>query len=329
MNWLPPILVKVSALVLPGDIKARQKQPHVIELAESIRERTGKRPIHLPTIEYPSKVLKIGGDRVAAQLLNGVKSLWVQPVSQATPKEWRDMIRDENLHRRVSDRDELVLQRVTERAAEIEAERASSEADGPRAPGRPKTAMGEAREQVARELGTTPDAIRVAAARAEADEEIVDKYPDTPRQCPVETYGLQLVADEEADRIRAVQVAIDSADQFLRRAQAALAGLEVAGPTGWGVAQVLTMAVHKIACDVRAVRPTAVCPYCKHLPGWACRGCGGSGFVGEDVMLGVADELKLGGKQAMVATANGLVSYATARGAAQVPEPSDDEGIPF
>jgi hypothetical protein len=310
MNWLPPQLMKVSALVLPGDIKARQKQPHVIELAESIGKRTGKRPIHLPTVEYPSKELLSGADRMAAQLILGYRSVWVQPVSQLTPQERRDIVRDENLHRRVIDRDVLIRQRVEEAAAEIEAARLLEEVE--RKPGRPKSAKGEAREQVAKQLGTTPDAIRVAEARAVA-EELPNKYSDTPISWPVETYGLPLVTDGESAEIQAFQGAIDDADKWLRRAQAALASQDD-GPFA-GHAQQLLAQVHQVAAEVRRNRPAAVCPYCKRLPHFipGCNGCRSFGFVGADAMLGVADELKLGGDKAMVVALGGrMVSYAYA-----------------
>jgi hypothetical protein len=331
MNWLPAVLMQVKQLKLPGDIKARMKLPHVVELSESIGKRTGKRPIHLPTVEYPSKELLSGGDRMAAQLLLGYRSVWVQPVSQLTPQERRDIVRDENLHRRVIDRDALIRQRVEEAEALIELERSSLPPD--RKPGRPKTARGEAREQVALELGTTPDAIRVAEARAAAPE-IVNKSSDTPLPPPVETYGLPLVTDMESAEISAYQGAIDDADRWLRRAQAALSSQE-GGPFA-GPAQHLGRQVHRVAADVRAARPAAVCPYCKRIPRLVgnpggCPGCGGRGFVSTEDMLGVADEMKLGGGRAMVwdpgdmpaghgqGMTGKLVPYATAAGVSASP----------
>lgn len=311
MNWLKPTTVKVKALRLPGDIQQRKGQPHVIELAESIRERTGGRPIHLPTVEYPSMSLIAGRDRVAALLLNGARSIEVQLVSQVTEKERRDLERDENIHRRVDDRDALIRQRVDEREAEIEESRRDVPPE-PK-PGRPKTARGEAREQVARELGTTPDAVRVAEARAVA-EELPNKSSETqpPLPPPVETYGLPLVSDVEAQELRDVQAAIDEADHALRRAQAALRRVEGV-PLFRGVSQLLAQ-VHGVGVEVRRARPTAVCPYCKRLPGMVglCRGCNGSAFVSADALLGIADELKLGGAQAMVTQQGRLVPYSQA-----------------
>lgn len=317
MKWLPETDAKVASLKLPGDVKARMKAPHVIELAESIRNRTGGRPIHLPTFEYPSKELIAGRDRMAAALINGEKTVRIQLVSQLTAKERRDLERDENIHRRVDDRDALIKQRVDEREAEISRERdESGEADAPRKPGRPKTARGEAREQVAREFGTTPDAVRVAEARAEDEEELPNKSSESdPLPCPVETYGLPLVTPVEADQLRGVQRCFEEADLALRRAQAQLGGAEAVAVFA-GVAAVLKAQVHGAASAVRSARPVAVCPYCKRiarpLNQTPCPGCMGAGFVGADQMLGVADELKLGGDQAMVSAGGKLVPYAKA-----------------
>lgn len=313
MNWLPAMQVAVKKLVLPGDISARQREPRVVELAESIRERTGKRPIHLPTVEYPSMKLLAGRDRIAACLLNGDRKVWVQPVSQLTDVERRDIERDENIHRRVDNRDELIRQRVLERELEIEAKRAEGGEPEERKPGRPKTAKGEARELVAREMGTTPDAIRVAEDRAE-EEEIANKYSLTPLPCPVETYGLPLVSDVEAELLRTVQAAMEQADGLLRRAQGALSPIADLMPRLR--LHDLAQAIHKVAFDVRQAIPTAVCPFCKRLehftPG--CQGCGTSGFVGADALGSVADELKLGGDQAVVVALGGrMVPYAFAK----------------
>lgn len=340
MNYLPPAFMQVKSLKLPGDIKMRMKQAHVIELSESIAKRTGKRPIHLPTIEYPSKELIAGGDRIAAQLLLGYRSIWVQPVSQLTPQERRDIQRDENVHRRVVDRDALIGERVAERAAEIEAARGEAPPDlFP--PGRPKTPVGVAREQVAREIGTTVDAVKQAEIRNKShvttprqqndSNDLQGVSIDHTAQVPeiindspscVETWDLPLVSDAEMDAVRSYQGAIDAADRFLRRAQAALSGID-GGPFA-ALAQRLGAKVHEAAHAVRSARPAAVCPYCKRVPGLQCRGCDDVGFVAEDAMLGVSDELKLGGDRAMVATPAGLVPYAKARGTAPDLNSGDD-----
>lgn len=143
-------------------------------------------------------------------------------------------------------------------------------------------------------------------------EELPNKYSDTHVPPPVETYGLPLVTAGESAEVGAYQGAIDDADRWLRRAQAALTSQD-GGPFA-GPAQCLAAEVHKVAAEVRAARPAAVCPFCKRLPQFVagCSGCKGTGFVAADVMLGVADELKLGGDQAMVATPGGPLPYGKA-----------------
>lgn len=343
MIWLTPTCLPIKTLGLPGDVKSRMKLPHVIELAESIRERTGNRPIHLPTIEYPSKELLAGGDRIAACLINGDAKVWVQPVSQLTDQERRDIVRDENLHRRADDRDALIRQRVAEREEEIQAQRIEAGPDVRdddgfliRKPGRKKTAKGEAREEVARELGTTPGAVRAAEARASAPHvhfwtAVEDDGDGVTEACscgetrggdgpvpgpppPVDTYGLPLLTDVvETAQVILQQEIIAHADAALRRAQAELGKLANL-PMVRGAQQLIAQ-VHEVAAAVRRARWSAVCPYCKRLPHFVigCKPCGTSGFVGADDMLGVADELKLGGEQAMVVALGGrMVKYAFA-----------------
>jgi hypothetical protein len=253
---------------------------------------------------------------MAACLLNGDKKVWVQPISMLTPQERRDIVRDENLHRRVVDRDALIKQRVDESEAAIQEALVAAVHDnetlGGRKPGRPKSARGEAREQVARELGTTPDAVRVAEARA-TTAELPNKSSETLPP-PVETYGLPLVTAAEADELRAIQAAIDQADQALRRAQAALRSVETV-PLFKGAQQLLAQ-VHQAAAEVRRARPAACCPYCKRLPALmaVCTGCRGTGFIDGDAMMGVAAELRLGGDMAMVVTlGKPMVMYAHAK----------------
>jgi hypothetical protein len=112
-----------------------------------------------------------------------------------------------------------------------------------------------------------------------------------------------------------VQAALDQADAALRRAQGALGQAE--GVVLFGGLQQLLARVHVVAAEVRAARPVAACPFCKRLPHFksGCQGCKGTEFVGADVMLGVADELKLGGDKAMVATPAGPVPYGKAASA--------------
>jgi hypothetical protein len=76
-----------------------------------------------------------------------------------------------------------------------------------------------------------------------------------------------------------------------------------------------------LAADVRAAIPVAVCPYCKRLEARTanCGACKRTGFVGAETMLGLADELRLGGENAMVAGPRGLMPYAGAPSKAKPP----------
>src|SRR5689334_5170771 len=188
LRWLGYKQVGVNTIVLPSDVKRRMKAPHVIELAKSIAE-LGEEPIHAPTIANRTRKLIAGRDRMAALLINGVKSCWVRMV-EGTPQELADLEVDENLHRRQDNRDELIARRVAKVEGQIEAEIEAGQLPDTASgnAGRPKSARGQARERVARELGTTPEAVRAAETRAaREDDEPIQVGPLPP---PVEIWGI-------------------------------------------------------------------------------------------------------------------------------------------
>ena len=320
MKWMGYKQVGVSTISLPSDVKRRQKMPHVIELAKSIAE-LGEEPIHAPTIANRTRKLIAGRDRMAALLINGVKACWVRVV-EGTAQELADLEVDENLHRRHDNRDELIARRVAKVEAQVEAELPDT-ASGKS--GRPKTTRGQARERVARELGTTPEAIRAAENRAAQ----ADAEPPMPRQVlpPVETWGIPdaYFPQGELDAIRKVQAAIDAADGKLRAAQSAIAALkEGCGQVGHRLHALLYEQLHQVSDAVRRARVSYVCPYCKYVPTLrpTCSGCAGIGFVAAEVIEGVATELTFVDDAAVVVDGRGgfiPIAAARARGVERAP----------
>jgi hypothetical protein len=234
MKWMGYRHVAVDSIVLPGDINKRMKRPHVVELAKSIRE-LGDEPIHAPTVTAKGSKLVAGRDRMAALLLNESEDCWVRLV-EGSKQELADLEVDENLHRRHDDRDDLIARRVAKVAGEVEAAGQLPDAVYGN-PGRPKTARGAARERVARELGTTPDAIRAAEHRATAKKSEVSPaaIEGKPLVPPVEIWGLPIpeaMPGYEFAEIVNVQREIDAADKALRAAQAALTKLGESGGCG-------------------------------------------------------------------------------------------------
>jgi len=301
MRWAGYRELPLKRLKLPGDIPARMKLPHVIELSKSID--LGNELINAPVVEGETEELHAGRDRIAACLLRRMKKVWCHVAVEMTDEDRADLELFENLHRRQDNRDELIARRVARLAGQL-----PDTASGK--PGRRKTARGAAREQVAREIGTTPEAVRAAEKRAEADEQEEQEEPATPVVVPppVETWGVPVdhLAQEFAS-VRIAQEAMRAADRHLQAAQRALAALADGGGVARHYHARLYAGVHNAAAALRADIPTALCPYCKGAPQRQvnCNGCSRIGYVGDNALLGVAEELKRGGAAACVPDGKG------------------------
>lgn len=328
-TWYPTKKIAISKLKLPGDIRARQKKPHVERRAGSIK-RIGL--ISLPVVNAETMELIAGRDRIAALLANGTKAVEVRLFS-GTADELREVELAENIERRNDDQDVKEYVDLVEKRLKAEREAAggqdiSGQADQKSSgPGRKKTTRGEAREEVAAALNKSPEAVRAHEKRAEAkaapNNEFLPPEPDGPPPPPVDTFGLPLLADGESEELCAIQDACTSADSFLRRASAALAPIQ-GTKLGGALYQVLVRLVHDAGAEIRRARPTSVCPFCKRIPSRVstCAACHHRipGFVGTDGLLGVAEELRLGGEQAMVPDgAGGMVPYTRAAKAPAAP----------
>jgi len=335
IRWLGTKKIKLDTIVLPGGFAKRKKEPHVRDLAESIK-RGGV--ISLPVVSDKPRKLVAGGDRLAALMLLKVPAHEVRIV-RGTPQELEELMLEENLLRRRTDDYAAMTRRLVElRTGDIEAadRKAAVEAvvadevagdfpveatvnEEPLPTGRPKSAKGKAREEVAKELGKTPEAIRSAEKRAKAKEEAAEQEdvkpgadPGEPMQPPVETYGLPLVNAEDAYFLVVTQESLKKVDALLRKAQGALLDTAADNSIAGVLSSPIRAALHQLAADVRAAIPVAVCPYCKRREDRVsnCGACKRTGFVGSETMLGLADELRLGGEQAMVSGPRGLVPYA-------------------
>jgi hypothetical protein len=309
VKWLGYQQLPLSKLKLPGDIKARMSRPRVEDLANSI-QLLGDEPINALTVEKDGLVLIAGRDRTAALMKLGVKKVWCHIAVEMTEEDRADIEMFENLHRRQDNRDDLIARRVKR----VEGELLDKMSDNsPRQPGRPKSTKAAAREVVARELDTTPEAVRAAEKRAEqataedmADDGAPCVHVDVPP--PVETWGVPVehLAQEFAS-VRIAQEAMRAADRHMQQAQRALSALEDGGGIAGQLHSRLYGGVHATAAQLRASIPSALCPYCKGLANRraTCGGCGGLGYVGDDALLGVHDGLKLRGADAVVPDGRG------------------------
>ncbi len=333
-KWLGIRKIKLATIVVPGGFARRKKEPHVRELAESIA-RAGV--ISLPVIDAKTRRLVAGGDRLAALMLNKVTQHEMRLV-QGTPEELEELTITENLRRRRGDDYDGMTARLVElvtgekptKAARHEDDEPDSNDELPgeltentlaRPAGRPKTDKGAAREEVAKRLGKTPEAIRSAEKRArkreaEAAEALVPEEQRLAERPPVTTYGVTL-STENARAIVAVQELIDQADSYLRRAQGALTTLKGVNAIGASLSARIQASMHQAADAVRRERPDSICPCCKLIVARvaSCTFCGGLGVVSNDKLAGVAAELLVSGAKAVVPDGRGgFVPYARESG---------------
>jgi hypothetical protein len=294
--------VSLKKIIGPGDVKERQAALHVVDLAADIRE-LGDEPINaLAAKKTPKGWLLIAGrDRFSALLLNNARTTWVHVIVEATTQELHDLEVSENLHRRDIDRNKLMAERVRKVAERITADRAkrTDVRIAPEAGVRGKTAEGEAREHVAAQLGTTPEAVRKAVARAEVRDEPAPVAP-----LPIETFGLALKAET-----RALVVAMQSTLRDVEKgARLAVTSLKAYGEAfGYRDLADVQQQAASLGAAARVAMPESLCPYCKDTPAKLdCRACDGNGFVAS--LGSVPPELLLTGDEACIQVDGTVVS---------------------
>lgn len=287
-----------------AEIRRRSKAANVADLAANIRQH-GDEPIHAPTVRMPGKRLLCGRDRMAALMILKAKKLWVR-LAECSDLEAADLEASENLHRRQDDRDEVIARAVRAKEALAAADDRNKSNDRPGAS--QKAIKAEARRQVARDLGTSPNAIKQAEFRARraaaatndsAAEGRTYPPPGAPAATAVEPApfepNLKLlgVPIEEGrapcEMAAPAQEAIDEADRHLRLAQAALKRLSGIPHT---IAVQLHDDVHRVASRVRSHRPELICPWCKHIPGLTrdCNACQTMGYVSAEKAMSAPSE---------------------------------------
>lgn len=330
MKWIGEKVVTVSSLHLDAaDIRARMKEAHVIELAES-SERTGKEYIHPPIVRMPGKQLLCGRDRIAGCLVRKDKKVRVRLV-ECDDAEAKRLEKIENLYRRpVENRAKQIAELVAMEEAELRRgetqagtvshlhgasnqEETTIYAGTVDQDSSPQAITAEARKRVAAAAGVSTAAVRKAQQRASAEDSEATKRHGAagdPPTGPGEPHETPLVAAESASCIDllgvtddngwlvsehagAQQRAIDAADQHLRQALAALKPIE---HTRQG--QELRVQVQRVGELVRSARPAVICPLCKALGrilfGRICNVCHEDGYVTQEVAERQARELLSG-----------------------------------
>lgn len=275
MKFLRTGKVKIAALTLPGDWRARLASEHVRDLARSVDELA---LIHRPAVREDNAIIT-GRDRIAAMHLLGHEVIDVD-VFTATDHEVQLAIIVENLRRRVDNRDKLLADLADlYRRFETQPAEVVVQPEQQSKPGRKKAATTVAREKAAVAAGVTTEAVRAAENREKA--RAAELTPE-PADLPVAP---------GAD----VAEALDAIDRLLVQAKTLLTKLTTAHPR-----QVERFPVHAARTALadattllRGMRPHSACPYCvKYLGGdYWCPACHGSLWITADQAAQVPKDL--------------------------------------
>lgn len=290
MEFLKDVTVKVSSLNLPSGIKARMKEPHVVELAESIRLNGGE-PMNRPLFRWPGRDLIAGGDRMAATLLNKTTKITVRRV-KCSDQEAKRLELDENLRRRQDNRKEMLAEASKLKEAELKAE-AARKAEEAKASGTPvppskkaEPIKKKAREAVAAKAGIKPESVRKAEQRAKKAAE-PKKEPEPRKPYPIETLGVELTKGlvTVLDRIQVCTEEFQETSKTLLREVSRIAGI-VPAPV-----LVRLQDAAKALGDVgKEVHPACVCPKCRAKGDEKCQLCKGAHYVREEQMRDIPKE---------------------------------------
>jgi hypothetical protein len=272
MNCLNFRRVDIKSLKLPGDIKARMKAPHVIELAASI-EKFGGEPVEPPVVQDKTRVLIAGRDRIAALMLNKVPRVWVRIV-EGEPEELKGLEIDENLRRRQDSRKELLARAMKLAIVEQQLK------DGDVLKSRP--VVRAAREAVAKKAGIKPESVRKSVQRSKAKE-----APPKPEKPPIDTFGLELSKglSTAVTRIKEAMGLLESASHHAQVTVSKVAGI-LPGPV---VVRLMDIA-KQLGAEARACMPTHLCPTCRGDGDEKCKLCKGAHYARHEQMADIPRE---------------------------------------
>lgn len=287
--------LEISTLVCSDDFERRLGEKHVADLAESIRD-IGL--INKPWVRASDMKVICGEDRIAAHcLLN--RDFVEARVVECTDDEFEKVRLAENRYRRspeqVRELVEAIEQRIEAESLGVEVTDTMTFANGSsiefvgdadepyqssgfdpytpdkRGPGRPKTTRGAAVEEAARQLGTTPNAVRKKLERA------TPKEKEGP---PFETWGREPSEKIVKDARRAYE-ALTNAYSKITSAMAIITDMQMANIVTDDFGLRTWDELKLIADSLKVLRPAALCPYCKgqKLLIRKCQQCRVLGFV--------------------------------------------------
>lgn len=286
-------LVPIADLLCSPSFADRLKQPHVIALAESIRDTVLINP---PMVRQSDGKVAAGEDRIAAHVILDREFVRATLI-ECDDDELEAIRKAENKHRRVELSAEELLARVEalgielpgaeEFAPPMTQEAIESASQIPpvlrEGPGRPKERRTVAIEAVAEDTGRSADAVRKAVERAKAKREVTS----------IELWGTEQPV-EWLEPVLAQRVSLTGASDKLRAAMAELTRMQKKSPIDDKVSWELHEALQARAHLIRSLRPACVCAWCKNRGDYVadCTACGGRGFLTEEQLAMVPEELK-------------------------------------
>lgn len=299
---------KLSSIVMPGGWDKGLDQANVDRLRATIMEvikvhGRDEAPKHIPfppIIIDQADRLHAGRHRIAAFKACSLSSIRTAKYEFSGPREAEMVELRENLHRRVlSDEDQAkATKRLVELLTEEEQERDQvdlrteyKDQETASKPGPKKSAKARAVERAAEATGITEGGVR---KRLEKVEQLAAAAKEP--EVVLEMWGMDELPGMRELRADAgrIQAAMDSVSALVARAQAKLAEIDdTAAARRWPALHNLREDLHRVGRTARALRPAALCPFCKGVVA-NCPTCNERELVGEGEMERTPGELKLG-----------------------------------
>jgi hypothetical protein len=319
MKVLGTQTIELSSLSNQAEIVDRLAEPRIKDRAESIDRLV---MLNDPIVRQSDMRLLAGRDRAAAHVLLK-RAMMVVKLVECTDLEAEKIEDEENLQRRHDPAEQAML---TARMVARYATEAAALHDIPPTTsrkGRPKgstTAVGMARERVAKAKGVKKDSVRRQQNRAKQKEAGVivaaaeKKAPIVPKDPPIRLLGVDKLGLEFDPAffagVFALQGYLREAASKVRGAQMALTQLKNAEvPYRTAELQRLAEEAHDLHRRLKDALPSTICPHCKCLSGIqeACVGCVTLGWITTGQEGGVPKELWAEGDAAVVQYQGNLV----------------------
>jgi hypothetical protein len=285
--------VQISALKLDFSYERYMsdeiKSQEVKDMAESIEDTGG--PIHLPVVRDSDKRLISGRTRMAAIMYNGMSWTDVR-LCECNDDEMFRIERIENVSRRhdVDEQQQLIVELVEHRKKELEDEKKAAAqkaieedrpVEKPATVGRPKKTKTVAREQVAKELGMSPAAVRMVEDRHRKKKE--KEVEGTFQMLDFACWGIDVKKSVMAqwvklkDDLQEIAIRLQSAQVLITHWRKQ----DTPPPFHPAVMDRIYDEIKTTKKYINSQIPYSLCPYCKGTKHFQdnCKACGGLGWI--------------------------------------------------